>query len=236
MTPWAGIAYPVALASSLQDIVGEFGVRRRIVTLVLALTSWGAGVSCDGDVPGGSGQGEVLSADRDAGTASPTMALPPQVAVTLGAHRPNELLDAATDVVRFLRGEVGFGRVRLADTVGLFLAPEGSGTRRKVAGDILRNRSSWKVRPSGAAGARGFEYSLVPPEGRAELTTQIGRHFRCSEQPLSMIFAELASLPHVGTMLKYGESCLQTWNLTLVFDPGKKPPTVVAAVYDQFEW
>jgi hypothetical protein len=38
-------------------------------------------------------------------------------------------------------------------------------------------------------------------------------------------------------MLMYGrDSCLQTRNVTFVFDPNKKPPTLVAAVYDQWEW
>jgi hypothetical protein len=37
-------------------------------------------------------------------------------------------------------------------------------------------------------------------------------------------------------MLRYGESCLQTRNLTLVFDPNRTPPTLIAAVYDQWEW
>ena len=38
-------------------------------------------------------------------------------------------------------------------------------------------------------------------------------------------------------MLTYGtQSCLQTRNLTLVFDPDEKPPTLIAAVYDQWEW
>lgn len=32
------------------------------------------------------------------------------------------------------------------------------------------------------------------------------------------------------------ESCLKSWNLTLVFDPRERPPVLVAAVYDQWEW
>jgi hypothetical protein len=31
-------------------------------------------------------------------------------------------------------------------------------------------------------------------------------------------------------------SCLQTWNLTLVFEPGSDPPLLVVAVSDQWEW
>jgi hypothetical protein len=59
------------------------------------------------------------------------------------------------------------------------------------------------------------------------------------EYDLSSLYPELATLPHVGTMLtraKANESCLQTWNLTLVFDSGATPPTLVAVVYDQWEW
>jgi hypothetical protein len=57
------------------------------------------------------------------------------------------------------------------------------------------------------------------------------------DYPLSATFPDLARLPHVGATLRYGaDSCLQTWNLTLVFDARARPWKVVAAVYDQFEW
>jgi hypothetical protein len=71
-----------------------------------------------------------------------------------------------------------------------------------------------------------------------EMTTRIGRHFRCSEYPLSSVSEELARFPHVGVLLTPVDmgSCLQAWNFTLVFDPNEKPPTLVAVVYDQFEW
>jgi hypothetical protein len=58
----------------------------------------------------------------------------------------------------------------------------------------------------------------------------------CREYPLSSRNGELAWFPHVGVMLAYGTGCLQTRNLTLVFDPNEKPPTLIAAVYDQWEW
>ena len=71
----------------------------------------------------------------------------------------------------------------------------------------------------------------------AALTTRAGRHLNCLDYPLSATFPALARLPHVGTMLSYGTaSCLQTWTLTVVFDPHARPRTLVAAVYDQFEW
>jgi hypothetical protein len=59
----------------------------------------------------------------------------------------------------------------------------------------------------------------------------------CREYPLSSIHEELARYPHVGIRLAYGtDSCLQSRNFTLVFDPNEKPPTLIAAVYDQWEW
>jgi hypothetical protein len=149
------------------------------------------------------------------------------------AHRPAELDEAAKQIVAFLRGEVGFDRIRLADTVTLYVSPEGGGTRAVRTRALLRDRSNWKVRGQGKAA-----YSLVPPNGMSKLTTRVGRHFDCHEYPLASRFLELAQLPHVGTKLEPADasSCLQTWNLTLVFDPNERPPTLVAAVYDQWEW
>jgi hypothetical protein len=120
----------------------------------------------------------------------------------------------------------------VTDTVTLYVCPEGGGARTALTRPQRRNRANWKVR------VLGIEPSLVPPQGLARLTTRVGRHFRCREYPLSSTFPELARLPHVGTRLDPGEgsNCLQTWNLTFVFDPNEKPPTLVAAVYDQWEW
>ena len=85
--------------------------------------------------------------------------------------------------------------------------------------------------------APGHSYSFVPHKAKAELETRVGRHLKCLEYPLSSIHPELARFPHVGTKLVYStQSCLNTWNLTLVFDPDKKPLTLIAAVYDQWEW
>lgn len=155
----------------------------------------------------------------------------------LGAHRPEELVAAATEVVGFLRGQVPLARIRLADTVVLQLSPEGGGTRRAVAREMLRSPSSWKVRPNRPS-PRPIDYSFVPHPRLTILTTRVGRHLNCMESDLSSRSAELAPLPHVGTMLSpTGQnSCMQTWNVTLVFDPVAKPPVLVAAVYDQWEW
>ena len=145
----------------------------------------------------------------------------------------SELALAATRVIRFLRREVDFDSIRPADTVSLYLGREEGGTRRGVARQMLRDRMNWHVRSPSLS----HTYSFVPPTASAELTTSVGRHRNCADYPLSATFPELARLPHVGTTLRYGTvSCLQTWNLTLVFDPETKPPELIAAVYDQPEW
>jgi hypothetical protein len=152
---------------------------------------------------------------------------------SLGAHRPTELVEAATAIVRFLRGEVAFDRIRLADTVALYLGREEGGTQSNVPREMLRDRSNWNVRSEPLR----HTYSFVPPKRSAELTTHVGRHLNCLDYALSSTFPDLGRFPHVGTTLKYGaDSCLQTWNLTLVFEPHERPPMLIAAVYDQHEW
>jgi hypothetical protein len=178
--------------------------------------------------------GDLAARKALAESARARMPPRPQMAAAdsgpLGTHRPAELDAAARRIIGFLRGEVGFDRIRLADTVTFYVAPEGGGTRVTLAREQLRDRSNWRVRGL-------LMYSLVPPKGAAELTTRVGRHVNCREYPLSWIYKDLAQFPHVGTMLIYGrDSCLQTRSLTLVFDPNEKPPTLIAAVYDQFEW
>jgi hypothetical protein len=122
--------------------------------------------------------------------------------------------------------------VRLADSVTLYLSPEGGGTRRAFAREQLRDPSSWRVASGGHA------YAFAPPAGVTRLTARAGRHFNCREYPLSSRFPDLARLPHVGVKLEpeRTESCLQTWNVTFVFDPAARPARLVAAVYDQWEW
>jgi hypothetical protein len=190
-------------------------------------------VSCDPDNPAPSTPAGSPSANSDSPTATTPGAAPSSDNGPLGVHRPFELIEAATNVVGFLRGEVAFDRIRLADTVSLYLGLEEGGTRAEVERGMLRYASNWKVRSQGLR----HVYSFAPPRGSAKLTTRVGRHLNCADYPLSSTFAELARLPHVGTTLMYGaDSCLQSWNLTLVFDPNEKPPTVIAAVYDQWEW
>ncbi|MDQ6768747.1 MAG: hypothetical protein M3Z54_02025 [Gemmatimonadota bacterium] len=104
----------------------------------------------------------------------------------------------------------------------------------KVTREKLADRANWKV----ASERQGMVYSFVPPDGLTKLTTRVGRHFNCLDYPLSSRFEQLARFPHVGTKLESNgvSSCLQSWNLTLIFDPEKRPPTIIAAVYDQWEW
>jgi hypothetical protein len=158
--------------------------------------------------------------------------------VPLGAHSPDELVDAAVAVVAFLRGESGFDRIRVADTVTLYLAPEAGGVPTTVTREMLRDPSNWTIRgPGPRSGRQGIRYSFVPSKGTPEVTMRVGRHMNCREYPLSSRYAELARYPHVGIRLAYGtDSCLQSKNFTLVFDPNRKPPTLIAAVYDQWEW
>jgi hypothetical protein len=140
---------------------------------------------------------------------------------------------SARRVVDFLRGNGSFDQIelKLSDTVTLFVSPEGGGGRATFVRERLRQPSAWRVRSGGRV------FSLAPPAGMTKLTTKVGRHFNCKEQPLASKFPRLAQLPHVGAVLEpeNARSCLQTWNVTFVFDTTSHP-RVVAAVYDQWEW
>ncbi|HEU4562872.1 MAG TPA: hypothetical protein VFS20_33890 [Longimicrobium sp.] len=139
---------------------------------------------------------------------------------------------AARELVAFLRGQGGFERVSVADSVMLHVSPEGGGTRAVLTREQLRDPVSWRV----ASGRQ--TYSFVPPARATRLTVRAGSHFNCREYPLSSRFPGVARLPHVGVKLEPegAESCLQTWNVTFVFDPAARPARLVAAVYDQWEW
>jgi hypothetical protein len=143
------------------------------------------------------------------------------------------LVSAAETVLRFLRGEVPFEQVHAADTVMLRLAPEGGGTQVTLRRELLADPANWSV-PLRA----DDRVLLVPPRALTELTTKPGVHFNCLEQPLASVAPDLAMLPHVGMKLTPPDpmSCLQSWNLTLVFDTTGGRPLLVAAVYDQWEW
>ena len=152
-------------------------------------------------------------------------------AVPSTATEASELNAAGRAVIRFLQGRLPFDSVALADTVTLYVAPEGGGGRAAYSRDELRNPANWTV----VSGGRSFV--LVPPAGSATLTTKTSRHFNCMEYALASRNPELARFPHVGTRLQSGQttSCPGSWNLTLVFD-SMEQPRLVAALYDQWEW
>lgn len=150
------------------------------------------------------------------------------------ANQAEELVAAAQNIVGFLRGVVDFDRITVADTVVLLLTPEGGGDGSKIPRDLLRNRANWSVHAAGT----GTTYPFAPPPGMTRLTTRAGRHFNCVEYKLSTRYPEFAALPHVGTRLELPEpaGCLQTWNLTFIFDSHEPEPTLLTVVYDQWEW
>lgn len=175
----------------------------------------------------------VLACERDAAPDRPTNEPSDAAAGSRLSDREAELARAAEAIVGFLRGEVAFERLRLADTVTLHLAPDGGGGARAVPRSGLRDPGSWEVTsPSGRV------HSLVPFDGPAERTIRVGRHLPCLERPLSTVLPDVAERPHVGTMLRPpgSTSCLQAWSLTLVFAEEPGPPTLTGAVYDQWEW
>jgi hypothetical protein len=144
-----------------------------------------------------------------------------------------ELVEAAEVVIQFLRGELPFSELRTADTVSLRPAPEGGGSPTQLVHEALADPASWVV-TTGAGDRR----SLVPPRALTQLTARPGVHFNCFEYSLASRSPDLARLPHVGVRLTGSEAgtCLQTWNLTLVFDTVAGPPVLRAVVYDQWEW
>lgn len=149
-----------------------------------------------------------------------------------GATEAPQLEAAGRNIIGFLQGRVPFDSVALADTVTLYVAPEGGGGRAAYQRPELRQPSSWKV----VALQRSF--SVAPSDRLTRLATKAGRHLKCGDEiDLARWYPELAVQPHVGTTLvpEQMESCLQSWNLTLVFD-SPELPRLVAAVYDQYEW
>jgi hypothetical protein len=144
-----------------------------------------------------------------------------------------ELERAARYVVGFLRAEVPFDSLTLADSVELRVAPEGGGATRRVSRDALRDARTWIV----GEGARSVR--LIPPTAYAAATAAVGRHYRCQEQDLKPLAPDWAQRPHVGIRLQPSDgvpSCLQSWNATFVFDTGDGRPRLRGVLYDQWEW
>jgi hypothetical protein len=166
---------------------------------------------------------------QDGAPAGSDMSQPTRISVS----RAEAFVAAAEMVIEFLQGDGELGALSLSDTVTMYLARESGGGVAKVAASDLRDRSSWRIPSYG-----GHTYVLVPPASLSGLTTRFGRHMKCFEYDLAYEFPELAPLPHVGTRLDPEDmtSCLQTWNLTLVFAADTLPPKLTAVVYDQWEW
>lgn len=172
--------------------------------------------------------------------ASPAAESPASVADTASRMDERELTEAerklvaaAADVMRFLRGEASADVLLASDTVILRLSPEGGGARAALPRELQRDRMNWSV-----ATGTGERQSLVPPPSLTELTLKPGVHFNCMEYDLATRAADLAARPHVGARLLPDDhtSCLQSWNLTLVFDTAGGSPTLIGAIYDQWEW
>lgn len=139
----------------------------------------------------------------------------------------DDLRDEAAQIVEFLRGGALAGEL-LADSVTLYIAEEGGGERRTVSKQELESRASWRV----------GRYSFAPPGQLTELTLHPGRHVHCHEASLDSRFPGLGNVPHVGVRLTLpgGGSCLQTWNVTLLFSDDRDGPLLVGVAYDQWEW
>lgn len=159
-----------------------------------------------------------------------------QVAAPTGspsAPGASELTEAAAEVVDFLRGVTRFDELEVAPVVTLRLAREGGGNVVELSRETLRDPLNWEVPSAGG----GDGYSFVPPEGAGDLQLAEGRHFNCLEYDLSSRADVDPDLPHVGTRLSDpAGSCLNSWNVTFLFQPGTDPPILVGAVYDQWEW
>ena len=139
------------------------------------------------------------------------------------------LRDEAAEIIEFLRGSAALDASLLADSVSFWVAAEGGGAVRVVARNVLQARSEWHV----------GEYNLVPPSSLTEITFQPGAHINCREMSLGSRFPEIGGLPHVGVRfaLPGTASCLQTWNITLVFQEQEAGQhKLIGVAYDQWEW
>ena len=144
-----------------------------------------------------------------------------------------ELEGAARRIIGFLRAEVPFDSVSLADSVEFRIAPEGGGASRRTGRDALREVRAWTV----GEGTRRVR--LVPPARYSAMTTAVGRHYRCQAQDLAPVAPDWAQRPHVGVLLQPSEdasSCLQSWNVTFVFDTAGGSPRLAGVLHDQWEW
>lgn len=180
-------------------------------------------VACSGtDQAGGSGAGDSVASPAG-GVAGDSVRAPAG-----GVAADSNLVRATERLIAFLRAEAPLPDGLLADSVTLMLAPEGGGSSRVAAAAELRDRAAWQVDGR----------SLLPPSSLQRLTLHPGSHVNCRTLSLGALYPELARRPHVGALLAAaaGESCLQTWNATFVFDQSRAAPRLTAVVYDQWEW
>ena len=160
------------------------------------------------------------------------------LAVLAGCSRPDatdptQRLDAAATVAaRFLAGYEPFDKLDLADTVDLYIAPDGGGGRARIPREVLRDPKAWQVESGGRV------RSIAPNGLRTRVITAVGRYMNCQPSDLKTRFPQLAAVPHVGVRLEPPrvKSCLQTWNATFLFDTTGGRTRIVGAVYDQWEW
>jgi hypothetical protein len=203
-----------------------------VAALMLALTgSLSSCVSDEAHIREDSAAAPTVVDDADP-RIGPEVTPPAAKATSDPAHDP-ELVHAAERVIRFLQGEVPFGELRLADTVTLRLSPEGGGAQASLPRESLYYRADWVV-PT----YYGHQ-SLIPPLSLPHLRARSGVHFKCFEYQLASVAPDLARLPHVGIRLAPHDddvNCLQTWNMTLIFEANHGSPVLVGALYDQWEW
>lgn len=135
-------------------------------------------------------------------------------------------------MARFLSGHGRFGELDLADTVDLYVAPDGGGGRARIPREQLRDPKAWQVESGGQI------RTFVPPGLRTRVVTAPGRYMNCRPSDIATRFPHLASTPHVGVRLEPPRvrSCLETWNATFLFDTAAGRARLVGAIYDQWEW
>ena len=143
----------------------------------------------------------------------------------------DEIRRSAEIIVSFLYGDADSTLMSLADSVDLYVAPEGGGAHVRRSREDLFRRDMWYVR------AAGRVYSFIPPGRFQNMESFIGRHVNCRPADLRIKLPGPADRPHVGVLLSNPDAgCLETWNATFIFDTASGTPLLVGALYDQWEW